>query len=368
LRIMIDIKILPELKKLIPPLTPEEYNLLEANCIEYGIQDKLRIAKYPGSGVGEWLEVLADGHNRYKIAVDNDLPFNVNILKFNDLDDVKLWMIDNQKGRRNLSDFVKFELSEVKAEILRKRGAKVREEKAVFKGNQHTGTLSIIDNVPKHNTQKKQASDLGWSTGKVAMATVVKNKADEETKEKLRRNEVSINQVYNELKETKPHVSNNSGENEWYTPSIYIEAARNAMGSIDLDPASSTSANEVVKAKKIYTSENSGLDKKWTGNIWLNPPYAQPLMSQFAEKTIAEFDDFTQAIVLVNNATETKWFHLLASKAAAICFPLARVKFWHPSGRVAAPLQGQAILYFGENKESFLSEFKAFGFIVSLNQ
>jgi DNA N-6-adenine-methyltransferase (Dam) len=108
----------------------------------------------------------------------------------------------------------------------------------------------------------------------------------------------------------KPHVANNSGENEWYTPSIYIEAARLTMGTIDLDPASSELANQTVQATLYFSKEVNGLDKPWGGdystNIWLNPPYAQPLINQFADKLVTELDNIKQAIVLVNNATETK--------------------------------------------------------------
>ncbi|MFA9197798.1 MAG: hypothetical protein ACEQSM_09435, partial [Aliarcobacter sp.] len=45
------------------------------------------------------------------------------------------------------------------------------------------------------------------------------------------------------------HVSHNSGENEWYTPSVFIESARATMGGIDTDPASSAQANITVKAE-----------------------------------------------------------------------------------------------------------------------
>lgn len=164
------------------------------------------------------------------------------------------------------------------------------------------------------------------------------------------------------------HVGNNSGENEWYTPLEFVEAAREVMGGIDLDPASTEAANEIVGAKQIYTERENGLEKEWPGRIWLNPPYSHPLVGQFCEKLTESVESklATQACVLVNNATETKWFQRLAGASAAICFPAGRVKFWHPD-RESAPLQGQAVLYIGRRVASFQNEFTQFGFTVLLN-
>ena len=66
-----------------------------------------------------------------------------------------------------------------------------------------------------------------------------------------------------------------SKSNEWYTPAPYIEAARRVMGEIDLDPASSTFANHIVRAKMYYAIEDNGLEQNWKGRVWLNPPYGK---------------------------------------------------------------------------------------------
>ena len=161
------------------------------------------------------------------------------------------------------------------------------------------------------------------------------------------------------------HVSANSGENEWYTPTQFIEAAREVMGSITLDPASCETAQANVKAKRFYTVDDDGLSKKWTGNVWLNPPYSKDCIGLFADKLVGESRRFEQAVVLVNNATDTSWFHQLASVASAVCFLRGRVKFLDKSGKPAnTPVQGQAVIYVGANVEAFRAKFSPMGFVV----
>jgi len=165
------------------------------------------------------------------------------------------------------------------------------------------------------------------------------------------------------LKSSNVHVGNNSGENEWYTPSAIIEAARLAMGNIDLDPASSTIANATVKAAQFFSMRDDGLTQPWTGNVWLNPPYSQPEIGLFSKKVLEEWPTRAkQVIVLVNNATETEWFQNMLNICSAVCFPKTRIKFLDVNGKPSgAPLQGQAILYFGKNVDAFADAFITFG-------
>jgi ParB family chromosome partitioning protein len=162
----------------------------------------------------------------------------------------------------------------------------------------------------------------------------------------------------------RAHVANNSGNNEWYTPPEYIDRARAVMGGIDLDPASSEVANGTVRAAKFYTAQDNGLAQEWAGRVWMNPPYAQPLMGEFAEAVASKYEnrEIDQACVLVNNGTETQWFQRMLSAADAVCFPRSRVRFLDPEGKPSgAPLQGQAVFYFGDSPERFDREFSQLG-------
>lgn len=160
------------------------------------------------------------------------------------------------------------------------------------------------------------------------------------------------------------HVSAATGENEWYTPSKFIEAARQAMRTIDLDPASCEEANKIVKAKRFYCIADDGLSKRWKGNVWLNPPYSKDLCFKFITKLIEEHQQnrVLQAVVLVNNATETGWGQALLKVSAVVCLPAGRISFVSKNGKpVNSPLQGQMFCYLGDNADSFIDAFSSVG-------
>lgn len=157
--------------------------------------------------------------------------------------------------------------------------------------------------------------------------------------------------------------------NNWGTPSKYIESARKVMGSIDIDPASNDEAQQVVKAGQHYTEENSGLIHHWPGNVWLNPPYGRGLAVHFLNGLVYDYRKSVvkQAIVLTNAVYDIPWWSdTVSDVCSAICLPDHRIQFINPD--TGKPQKGnnktQLFTYLGDNPKAFCEEFNQYGLCV----
>lgn len=358
-----------EFHSLIPPLTAEEYNGLEASILADGCRDALVV----------WGNVLVDGHNRYEICTSHNVPFDTVQKDFEDRDAVKLWMMKNQLARRNLNDMQRISIvrkceDAVEAKAIERMKAgksdpvekfpqgKARDElgsMAGVSGKTYEHAVTVLETAPTPIVEATMQDTL--SINAAYQVTKMEPEQQEEIAQRIQQGETPKEVVSDVQK--RPHVTNNSGCNEWYTPERYLDLAREVLGEIDLDPASCAFANETVKARLFFSEDDDGLTKPWHGRVWMNPPYSADLVLKFAEKFVGEYNDgnVTEGIVLVNNATETAWFASLVSAATAVCFPRGRIRYQSQNRESLAPLQGQAFLYFGENGDKFLQAFSEIG-------
>lgn len=168
-------------------------------------------------------------------------------------------------------------------------------------------------------------------------------------------------------------MNNQSVSADWYTPAMYIEAARRVMGHIDLDPASCTLANETVGAASFYTKEENGLTLPWRGNVWLNPPFGREngsgksIIGMFVSKLIEEYEagNIDQAIILLPVQTNAKWFWPLED--FTLCTSRKRVHFNRLVDGVLkknsrdSHMLGTLFVYMGPHKDFFAEVFSQFG-------
>jgi hypothetical protein len=366
-----DIVIDPEFAAWIPPLSAEEREQLETNIVEHGgARDPVVVWGREGK------LIVLDGHNRYEICTRLGLPFDIHQLAFSKRENAADWIDRNQLGRRNLDADQMSLLRGRRYNRTKKRHGGKREPSAQ---NEHLRTAEALAGehgvspatIRRDGDFAEAVETLGLEREIVAgeidapkheIVAAAKALPSNPTPEEI--------DAARDAVKTRPHVANNGGDNEWYTPSEYVEAARRCMGDIDLDPASSAVANGVVKAAAFHDIASDGLSQAWAGRVWMNPPYESGLVDQFVSRLIAavEAGSVTQAVVLVNNATETKWFQRLTAGAAAICFPRGRIRFWHPDKTKAAPLQGQAVVYVGDDANAFVNQFAEFGLCVDVRR
>ena len=176
------IKVDEEFQNLIPPLSKEEYTQLEMNIIKEGIRDPLVVWHVPNGD-----DILIDGHNRWNISAHHGgIRFDIVRKTFDNREEVKEWIIKNQLGRRNIPPYVRAELALKLKPVI---AAKAKE-------NQGSRTDISQNSVKSRDTQKELAKAAGVSHDTIHKVEKIQQKAPEAVKEKLRKGEMSINQVY----------------------------------------------------------------------------------------------------------------------------------------------------------------------------
>lgn len=165
-----------EFKDFMPPLPKEKRAQLEENILQFGIQDALKT----------WQGILIDGHNRYEIAKAHGLDFATTEMHFNSRDDVKLWIVKNQFGRRDLTTYERSVLAlKIKPVI-----AKLAKEKQLSTLKQNTETVleKSTERAKPVDTRKEVAKAAGVSDNTIAKVEKIEEKAAPEIKADRRKN------------------------------------------------------------------------------------------------------------------------------------------------------------------------------------
>jgi len=264
---MIDLKIKQEFKNLIPPLTKEEFTQLENNCLDEGIREPIII----------WNEFIIDGHNRYEIATRWGLEYKTTEKHFDSEEDVKEWMILNQFGRRNLSNYQRSVLA-LELEDVFKAKAKEKQKLSEGKGIQISEDLK----TPEVVTIKEVAKVANVSHDTIAKVKKIEEKAAPEVKEKLATGELSINQAYQDIKKEEKKANFEQKKAEFEKP---IEQINTEQIIIHGD-----------SVKALQTLELKSYDL-----LLSDPPYGMDFKSGWNDKEKIANDKIEDTIQLFEN-------------------------------------------------------------------
>lgn len=180
-----------EFQSLLPPLSPEELQQLEENCVKDGIRDALIVWKQPDGN-----DILIDGHNRWNISVKHGgIPFRIKQMEFPDRDTAKLWVFQNQLGRRNLNGFIRSEVA-LKAKPIIVEKAKERQAQA--------GRGEVVQKSAQAKTRDELAKIAGVSHDTIHKVEVIKNSGHQKLIDDCRNGVTTINRAYQVVKGIDP--------------------------------------------------------------------------------------------------------------------------------------------------------------------
>ncbi|OGI25392.1 MAG: hypothetical protein A2287_09435 [Candidatus Melainabacteria bacterium RIFOXYA12_FULL_32_12] len=264
-----EIKIDSEFENLVPPLTDEEYNQLECNIKEEGCREPLIT----------WNGILIDGHNRYKICTEHNLPYVTVPKDFENRDNAKIWIINNQFGRRNLHQYNRVKLALKLEEIFASKAKENKQEAIqIARRENHRVLLHQNSDATEHlesneytpskqrvvpvNTNKEIAKIAGVSHDTVARVRKIEEMATPELKEDLLTNKISINGAFNKIKPDKPYNGNPLTKSSG-TPKKKALQEAEGSGIENIDKIISDMSPEKLSAdyKRLY-QENKCLQDK----------------------------------------------------------------------------------------------------------
>jgi len=113
-------------------------------------------------------DIILDGHNRYQICAELQVPIKTNEIELPDLTAAKIWMIKNPRGRRNLDESQRAMLA-VKLEAL-------YAEQAKHRMGARTDLDPNLDRGEFGRSAEKAAKDMGVSHQTVSYAKRVSTK------------------------------------------------------------------------------------------------------------------------------------------------------------------------------------------------
>ena len=163
----------------------------------------------------------------------------------------------------------------------------------------------------------------------------------------------------------------NADSHHWCTPPKYVEAIRQFLGEIALDPCSNEYST--VQAGVEYAlPEKDGLNESWNfSTIYFNPPYGIDKASgtsiqNWIRKCAEANSEFgSEVLALIPVAVNTRhWKRYIFPEATAVCFLAdTRLKFVNGENDKGAPM-ACAMVYWGKDFNKFFEMFSNFGAVV----
>ncbi len=261
-----NIKILPELKTLIPPLTLVEYDLLESSLLAEGCREAIVLWEKKDEFI------IIDGHNRYKICQEYGIDFKFQVKEFEDLESAKEWMLVNQLGKRNLTELQKSYL----------RGLQYKNEKQRTYNIANLKQITEIDKMSISVEQQNTSERLG-ELHKVSGRTIIRDEKfalgldtltseDSELKHKILNGEIKI------ATSSIQNLANAVGKNEEKKGILVKEFKARYLSSTDEKPKK-LPITELDKKRNILISRIKQISSIEMIDKWLGEAKQVPLLA-----------------------------------------------------------------------------------------